>query len=72
MDNVDLFFDDDAIDAIAEKAIAQKTGARGLRNIVESLISDAMYELPSRSDITTLHITKEDVERGKCILKEAS
>ena len=71
MDNVDLFFDDDAIDAIAEKAIAQKTGARGLRNIVESLISDAMYELPSRSDITTLHITKEDVERGKCILKEA-
>ena len=72
MDNVDLFFDDDAIDAIAEKAIAQKTGARGLRNIVENLISDAMYELPSRSDITTLHITKEDVERGKCILKEAS
>ena len=69
---MDLFFDDDAIDAIAEKAIAQKTGARGLRNIVENLISDAMYELPSRSDITTLHITKEDVERGKCILKEAS
>lgn len=72
MDDVDLFFDDDAVDAIAEKAIAQKTGARGLRNIVENLITDVMYELPSRKDIHTLHISKEDVERGKCILQEAS
>lgn len=72
MDNVKLVFDDDALDAIAEKAIAQKTGARGLRHIVENLVTDAMFEIPSRNDIKELHITAEDVKRGKCLIEKAS
>lgn len=72
MDNVKLVFEDEALDAIAEKAIAQKTGARGLRHIVEGLVTDAMFEIPSRSDIKELHITKEDVQRGKVLLSKAS
>lgn len=72
MDNVKLTFDDAALDAIAEKAIAQKTGARGLRHIVESIVTDAMFEIPSRNDIREVHITKEDVERGKLVLEKAS
>ena len=72
MDNVKLTFDDEAIRAIARKAISQKTGARGLRNIVENLIIDVMFDLPSHPDIHEINVTKEDVERGKCLLKKAS
>ena len=72
MDGVKLSFTDGAISAIAKKAISQKTGARGLRNIVENLITDVMFEIPSRKDITEIEITEEDVERGKCVLKKVS
>jgi ATP-dependent Clp protease ATP-binding subunit ClpX len=47
IDGIDLVFDDEAVEAIAEKAIERKTGARGLRSIVEAIMIDIMFELPS-------------------------
>ena len=63
LDGVDLKFDQEAISAVAEEAIKRKTGARALRAIVEEIMLDIMYEVPSRSDIKTVHITKELVEK---------
>jgi ATP-dependent Clp protease ATP-binding subunit ClpX len=63
LDGVDLKFDQEAIKAVAEEAIKRKTGARALRAIVEEIMLDIMYEVPSRNDIKTVHITKELVEK---------
>lgn len=63
LDGVELDFDQSAIKAIAEEAIKRKTGARALRSIVEEIMLDIMYEVPSRSDIKVCHITKELVEK---------
>jgi len=63
LDGVELKFDQDAIRAIAEEAIKRKTGARALRSLVEEIMLDIMYEVPSRSDIKICHITKELVEK---------
>lgn len=63
MDNVELEFSDDAIDAIADTAIKQKTGARGLRAIVERLLLDTMFEVPSIEGQKKLTVTKEMVEQ---------
>lgn len=63
MDNVDLEFSDEAIDAIADIAIKQKTGARGLRAIVERLLMDTMFEVPSIEGQKKLTVTKEMVEQ---------
>ncbi|MDY6805928.1 MAG: ATP-dependent protease ATP-binding subunit ClpX [Cyanobacteriota bacterium] len=63
MDNVQLEFEPDAIRAIAREAFRRKTGARALRGIVEELMLDVMYELPSRKDVTLCTITKEMVEK---------
>jgi len=66
MDGVELEFEPDAVQLIAQEAIKRKTGARALRSIVEEIMLDIMYEVPSREDITTFTITKEMVEnRGK-------
>lgn len=65
MDGVDLEFTPDALTAIARQAIALNTGARGLRAIIEKLMLDLMYEIPSRSDIKKCVITKEVVEEHK-------
>ena len=65
MDNVELEITDEAIEAIAKKAIERKTGARGLRSIFEKVMSDIMYEIPSRSDVKKCIITKETVENGE-------
>ena len=62
MDNVELEIEDDAIVRIAEKAIERKTGARGLRSIMENLMTDIMFEIPSRQDIRKCIITKETVD----------
>lgn len=62
MDDVDLSFNEDAIDAIAETAISQKTGARGLRAIVEKLLMDTMFDAPSIKGEKYLTITKDIVE----------
>ncbi len=63
MDGVDLEITDDAIDAIAEKAIAGKTGARGLRGIMEKIMTGIMYEMPSRDDIEKCIVTRDTVEK---------
>ena len=62
MDNVELEIEDDAIVRIAEKAIERKTGARGLRSIMENLMTDIMFEIPSRQDIRKCIITKDTVD----------
>jgi len=59
LDNVQLVFEEDAIKAIAEKAIEKKTGARGLRSIIESIITDIMFEIPSNDNIEKCVITRE-------------
>lgn len=62
MDGVELEIEDDAVNAIANKAIELHTGARGLRGIFEKMMTDIMFELPSRDDVTKCIITKETVE----------
>ena len=61
-DDVKLTFDDDALDAIAEKAVKHKTGARGLRSIVENIMMDVMYEIPSDDSIVSCRITNASVD----------
>ena len=70
LDKVELVFESGAVDAIADKAIAQKTGARGLRSIVEAMMTDIMFDLPGQDNAAKVLITKEVVE-GKipCIVE---
>ncbi|MBW4632080.1 MAG: ATP-dependent protease ATP-binding subunit ClpX [Iphinoe sp. HA4291-MV1] len=63
MDNVQLEFKPEALRAIAQEAYRRKTGARALRGIVEELMLDVMYELPSRKDVTRCTVTREMVEK---------
>ena len=65
MDGVELKFTPDALGAIADKAIERKTGARGLRAILEETMLDVMYEIPSREDVGLCTITKECVTENK-------
>lgn len=65
LDNVNLEFTDDALKAVAQKAMERNTGARGLRSILESIMLDIMYEIPSRNDIVKCIITKEVVANGE-------
>jgi ATP-dependent Clp protease ATP-binding subunit ClpX len=61
LDDVELEFEEDALKEIAKKAIERKTGARGLRSIIEGIMLDVMFDLPSREDITKCIITQETV-----------
>ncbi len=63
MDGVELDFEPEAVDLIAKKAIKRKTGARALKSIVEELMLDIMYDIPSDSTIKKFTITKEMVEK---------
>lgn len=62
LDGVELEFNDDALAAIAKLAIERKTGARGLRSIIEKVMMDIMYDIPSREDVAKCVITKETIE----------
>lgn len=62
LDDVKLSFNDDAVAEIAKKAYDQKTGARGLRTIIENLLLDVMYEIPSREEIKEVIVTKESID----------
>ncbi len=62
MDNVELGFEEEAISRIAEKALEKKSGARGLRGIIEGIMLDVMYELPTLNDVEKCIITKEMVD----------
>ena len=64
MDDCELEIEPAALDAIAELALERKTGARGLRAIMEELLVPVMYDLPDREDIATVHITPECVTEG--------
>lgn len=75
LDNVELEFEEDALQEIAKKAIERKTGARGLRSIIESIMLDVMFDLPSRDDIERCVITKEtvvDQKLPKLLLKDGT
>jgi len=75
LDEVELEFEEDALRQIALKAIERKTGARGLRSIIEGIMLDVMYDLPSRDDISKCIITKETVLQNsdpKLILKDGT
>ncbi|SOC39029.1 ATP-dependent Clp protease ATP-binding subunit ClpX [Salinicoccus kekensis] len=61
IDEVDLEFDDDALDAISELAIERKTGARGLRSIIEERMVDIMFSVPSNEEIKTVKITRDTI-----------
>jgi ATP-dependent Clp protease ATP-binding subunit ClpX len=62
MDGVELVFTDDALDAVADQAIKRGTGARGLRAILEEVLLNTMFDIPSRDDIGRVEITKEVVD----------
>ena len=62
MDNVELEVEDEAIRAIAKKALERKTGARGLRSIFEGVMTDIMFDIPSRNDVSKCIITKGTIE----------
>lgn len=75
LDNVDLEFEESALIEIANRAIERKTGARGLRSIIESIMLDVMFELPSRNDIKKCIVTKESVlnnEPPKLVLEDGT
>lgn len=62
MEDVELIVEDSAYEAIAEKAIERKTGARGLRSIIEVIMTDIMFDIPTNTDIKSVVITKEVIE----------
>jgi ATP-dependent Clp protease ATP-binding subunit ClpX len=62
LDRVELVFNPDALDATAEEALKRKTGARGLRSIIEDVLLDVMYEIPSRTDVKRVIINRDVIE----------
>ena len=75
LDGVDLSFDADAIEEIARLALERNTGARGLRSIIEGVMMDIMYDVPSRNDISKCVITKNCIrktEKPRLITKDKS
>lgn len=64
MDDVELEIDEESLVSIAKKAIERKTGARGLRSIIEEAMLDIMYEMPSRDDIEKCIVTNDVIEKG--------
>ena len=68
MDGVELSFEDSAVESIAAKAFERKTGARGLRSIMEDILMDTMYEIPSDESIEECIITEDTVKEGNAPL----
>lgn len=64
LEGIGLTFDREAIRAIAKKTLERKTGARGLRSIIESVMREVMFEIPSRNDVREVVVTAESIERG--------
>jgi len=65
MDHVKLTFEEDALRAIAKEALRRNTGARGLRSIIERIMLDVMFDVPSRTDVKECIVTKD------CVTKKA-
>lgn len=70
MDNVELVFEEKAVRAIAKKAIERNTGARGLRAIIEKIMTKVMYEIPGRKDVVRCTVTENTVLKGEPPLLE--
>ena len=64
IDGVELEFEPDALEAIVDKAIERKTGARGLRSIIENVMTDIMYDIPSNEKIEKCIITKDTIQNN--------
>ena len=64
-DDIELVFAEDSLSAIADRALARETGARGLRSILEETLLDVQFELPSRRDVTKCVVTKEVIDSGR-------
>lgn len=71
MDGVELNFEEESLREIAKKALERKTGARGLRAIMENVMMDYMYNIPSQDDVESLTITKEIVENNLLLIEKA-
>ncbi len=63
-DDIQLYFEDKALEAIAEEAIKRETGARGLRSIMENTMMPSMYELPSMTNVESMTVTEDTVKNG--------
>ena len=72
MDDVELTFEKDALEAIAEKSLERKTGARGLRAIMENVMMEDMFEIPSEESVKKLNITREKVEENVLLIEKKS
>lgn len=64
LDGAELHFEEGALKAIARQAVERKTGARGLRSILEGVLMDTMFDLPDRKDILSVTVTKDTVQKG--------
>ncbi|MDU6524960.1 MAG: ATP-dependent Clp protease ATP-binding subunit ClpX, partial [Enterococcus sp.] len=70
IDNVELSFTDESLKAIADEAIKRKTGARGLRSIVEEIMTEIMFDIPSDETIAKVVVTKDSVDgSGKPVIE---
>ena len=65
MEEVELVFTEDALHSVAKKAIDRKTGARGLRSIIEGILLDTMFDLPSMDGVNEVHVDKDVIDNGK-------
>jgi ATP-dependent Clp protease ATP-binding subunit ClpX len=63
-DGIELVFSTDALKAVADKALERETGARGLRSIIEEILLEVQFELPSRRDVKKCVVTRETVDKG--------
>ena len=71
MDGVELVFDDDALERVADIALERKTGARGLRGVMEEAMTQIMFEIPSNDNIASVHITKDVIDKkGSPVITE--
>lgn len=73
LDNIELQFEDEALSLIAQKAVDMKIGARGLRSVMEKLMTDIMYTMPSEKDVVKVIITAEGIksEEGPTVIRNA-
>ena len=72
VEEVKLTFEDSALRAISQKALKRGTGARGLRAILEELLTDVMFDLPTREDVEEVKVTESSVMNGTAPLLEIS
>ena len=70
MDGAELEFGDEAVRAVAKKAIEQKTGARGIRSIIENLMLGVMFDIPSTDGKKLVTVSADSVETGKVLVQD--